>query len=193
MKKTTKKMFNIFFYIITSIMVLYILVDVFMPKQTMSIFRLKSYIVVTDSMEPDINVGDLIIVRKASQASLKAGDAITFYVYLPELRKKDYVTHYIADIQTNDQGRIIYKTQGAEKEPDDFDRWTDQDRNPIDITYQDIVGKVWIVIPYIGIIVNVLRDPIMLSLIIVNIIIIYFLVKTLKKARKEKHGMGNTH
>ncbi len=180
MKNTTyKNIKNILFILFVLIISSYILLKIFIPNKTTEILRYNSYIVVSSSMEPDIMTNDMIIIHKVKEENLQIRDAITFDVYLPELGENSKVTHYIGDILDND-GTIIYKTQGATKDIGDFDNWKNADNEDVDITYSNIDGKVVLVIPYVGYIINVLRNPVGLLLIFVNIGIIYLLVKVIK-------------
>lgn len=177
MKKSIK---NIIFYVFTFFIASYIILEVFMPTKTVDVLGFKSYVIVSSSMEPDIMVNDLIIIRKVQEDKLNIRDKIAFFVYIPELGEKSTVTHYLADIEDNN-GERIYKTQGASKGPGDYDQWKDEDNQDIDITYSDIEGRVALVIPNFGHAVNIIKDPISIGLIFINGFIIYLLIKTFKK------------
>lgn len=180
---------NIIFYLVVIILGGYILIEAFLPSQTMNIFRFKSYVVVSASMEPDININDLIIIVKVDEEDLKAGDAISFNTYLPTnqvdnegdtIYLKSVVTHYLREIEL-DGNHLIYKTQGATAEPGVYDAWNDVNGEPVEITYEDIIGKVGFVIPFIGIIMKLFYNPILLLLVAVNILIVVILIKVIKK------------
>jgi signal peptidase len=170
---------NIIFYISIFFITTYIILEVFAPTKTVDILGFKSYVIVSPSMEPEIMVNDLIIIRKVREENLVVSDKIAFFVYIPELGKESTVTHYIADIVEID-GEIVYKTQGANKDPEDYDVWKDENNNIIDITYDDIDGRVALVIPNLGHAVNILKDPISIGLIFINGFIIYLLIKVFK-------------
>ncbi len=175
---------NIIFAALVIFLSSYILTKIFIPDKTIDILGFNSYLVVSSSMEPDIMVNDLVIIRKVKEEDLKVRDAITFSVYLPELGAKSKVTHYIGDIQNNG-GTIIYKTQGATKAVGDYDNWKDANNQNVEITYSDIEGKVVLVVPYVGYVINILNNPVGLLLIALNIGIIYLLIKTIKKPQSE--------
>ena len=164
------------------LLILYIIITLFVPKLSMTIFGFRSFIVVSSSMEPDIHVNDMIFVRRPKEDNLEERDVITFLVYIPEVQEESYVTHYIGEITTDEFGTTIYKTQGATKAPGDYDDWTDSEGNPVDITFDDIEGEYLFRIPYIGYVVTMLQDPIFVALLLVNGTIIYFLVKTIKQS-----------
>ncbi|HBG32663.1 MAG TPA: signal peptidase I [Acholeplasmataceae bacterium] len=180
---------NIIFYLLVILLGGYILVEAFLPSQTMNIFRFKSFVVVSASMEPDINVNDLVIIVKVDPEKLEVGDAISFYTYLPTNQVDDegdtiylrsVVTHYLRDIQSSGDS-LIYKTQGAIADPLDYDEWNDINGDPVEITESDIIGKVALVIPFIGIIMKIFYNPILLLLIAINILIVIVIIKVIKK------------
>jgi len=183
MKKNIKRGITYFIYFV---LILYISTSLFAPKATMSIFGFRSFIVISSSMEPDIPVYDMIVIKKAKESNLETRDIITFEVYIPEVEKTSYVTHYIGEITTNDQGETIYKTQGATKAPGDYDQWTDENGNPVDITFDDIDGVYMFKIPYVGHWILMLRDPIFVGLLVVNGGIIYAIYRLIKKSIIEK-------
>jgi len=175
---------NIIFYVAVFFITSYIILEVFIPTKTVDILGFKSYVIVSPSMEPDIMVNDLIVIRKTKEEKLDVRDIITFFVYIPELGRENAVTHYIGDIiELN--GKTIYKTQGAYKELNDFDEWKNEDNVPIDITFDDIEGEVALVIPKFGHIVNLIKDPISLGLFLINGFIIYLLIKVFRTKEKE--------
>ena len=186
MNKTIIKYFkNGLFLIFAIILITYILLELFAPSKTTDILRYNSYVVVTTSMEPDIMVNDMIIIHKVKEEDLKVRDAITFNVYIPELGYESEVTHYIGEIQTVD-GNLIFKTQGATKDAGDYDIWKNESNEVIEITYEDIEGRVILTIPYLGHAVNIVKDPILVGSVIINIIIIYALVKLIRKPKQEE-------
>jgi signal peptidase I len=95
-------------------------------------------VVTTGSMEPTINVGDLIYVKGVSPSDLVVGDIITFIPPSDYIRGAR-VTHRIVSISyTEDE--IYFKTQG-DNNPS-IDPWT--------ITSDDIIGRQTAILPNIG-------------------------------------------
>lgn len=75
------------------------------PDKVPSFFGWKPFIVLSGSMETQISVGDIVIVKEVDTSTLKKGDIIAF-------RNKDIViTHRIDDIITED-GKVKYITKG---------------------------------------------------------------------------------
>ncbi len=189
-KHKKHKIINITFYIFVFLMLFYIIVNSFFPEQSINLMGFKSYVVVSDSMEPDIMINDLVIVTKVKEENLKVGDAISFYTYLPTNQRDEFnqiiylksvVTHYLAAIEITDEG-IIYKTHRAGVPVDSYDDWNDIHGDPTDITYNDIIGGVRFVIPNVGVVLRVFTNPIMVLLVVANIGIIVAVIKVTKKA-----------
>ncbi len=203
-KHMMKKIGNIIFYIFASILLMFIVLEIILPSKTMDILGFKGFVVVSPSMEPEIKVNDLVIVTKIEEENLSVGEIITFYTYLPTVKldhegntiyKRSKVTHYIADFYHED-GKIIIKTKDYRKYHNDgsFDTWNDSNGDPVEITYDDVIGKVSFKVPMVGSIITfgmvLVQNPIFLGLIVLNIAIIVILIKYLKKPKEKPHDVG---
>lgn len=205
-KETVKKIGSIIFYIVATFLTMFIMLELFLPSKTIDILGFKGYVVVSPSMEPYINVNDIVIVTKVDEEDLEIGQVITFYTYLPTNQQdslgqtiyaKSTVTHYLADI-VQDGNQTILKTKDYNKFHNDgsFDTWNDASGNPTDITPSDLIGKVSFKIPFVGIVITfsmvLVRNPIFLGLIILNVGIVIFLIKYIKKTKENPNDMGRT-
>ncbi len=94
--------------------------------------------VLTGSMEPNYNVGDIVIIKKTNTDELKVKDVITFYSNDPDMQDQ-IVTHRINDI-TEENGQRLFETKGDNNEIADIEK----------ISENDIIGKVRFRIPYVG-------------------------------------------
>ena len=103
-------------------------------KPLISIFT-----IVSPSMEPNINVYDVIINTKvSSEDDLDVGDIITFYS--DAIDTGGYtITHRITEIVETEEGRIFF-TKGDNNQEEDNGY----------ITFDNIVGKKFIRIPKLG-------------------------------------------
>ncbi len=171
---------NLLYYVVVFFLVIYVLILALNPSKMIDIVGFRTFMVLSNSMEPKINVNDMIIITKTSEDSLAVGDIITFEVYIPELQADDYVTHYIADINDID-GTTTYETRRYAAPEDLFDDWVDENGDEIDITFDKIEGKYLFKIPYIGYIQSALSNKIILALVAVNGGVIYLLIQYLKK------------
>ncbi len=132
-----------------------------------SILGYKAYIVDTNSMEPTINVGDIVIVKKVKEDKLKQGDVITF------TEEGEVITHRITKVETEEIG-TQYVTKGDNNNTEDTFK----------IRYNDIIGEEILTIPRLGKTVQILDSKIII-LIIILIILIFILVKIQKNEKIE--------
>jgi signal peptidase I len=145
----------------------------------------KFYVVFSDSMVPNINTGDIVMVAKedgsrSSFANLKIGEVI---VFLPPSQNNSEaarsVVHRVVEIETDSDGTRLIRTKG------------DANADSIQaldypITEQNYNGKVSHVIPHLGpllmyfdLIVRVFVHP--LLYIIIGVIIAVIFVFELRK------------
>ena len=113
---TTKKVLNVI-AIVLCVLLLPILVlnctliikGMLNPNEVPSIGKNIPLIVVTESMDPTIKAGDLIICYKIDASDVKEGDVISFFD--PEGNGSSVVTHRVNKVEEED-GKISFRTQG---------------------------------------------------------------------------------
>lgn len=129
------------------------------------------FIIVSESMEPNIKVGDIVVENKISEDNLAKGDIITYKT------DGENITHRIVNIEVIDNV-TYYTTKGDNNKIEDKKR----------ITYDDIRGKVIAKIPFIGnfILNNALQKTVFIILIIC--ILVYIETKKIE-AKKIKRKM----
>lgn len=89
------------------------------PEKPPSVFGLTPMIVLTDSMEPLINEGDIIISKTCDPDSVKVGDVISFFD--PASPTDAILTHRVIDIY--EEGGIRYAiTAGDNNANSDYER-----------------------------------------------------------------------
>lgn len=86
------------------------------PDQVPSVGGYLPLIVMTDSMYPDIQSGDLIIGHTIEPENVKVGDVISFFD--PEGNGTSIVTHRVEEIIT-ENGMIQFRTKGIANNTDD--------------------------------------------------------------------------
>ena len=85
-------------------------------EQNIELFGYKTYIVLTGSMEPNINIGDVVVVKKTQASNVKVGDVITF-----QLDGQDStVTHRVVE-KLEDENEVIFRTKGDNNNAQDPD------------------------------------------------------------------------
>ena len=111
----------------------------------------KFLVVLSGSMSPAVNTGDLIFISRTEPNLVKSGDIIAF--------SKDggIVTHRVVDVTEND-GNVMFKTKGDANEDPDL----------MAIASPTLVGKYVFGIPFVGRFVTFVRTlPGLIALIIV--------------------------
>ena len=158
-------------------LLLYIGTMLFMPDLTIKIFRYQPFIVVTESMEPVLNVNDMVIASAFNADEAEVGDVITFKADIDYNGTKEVVTHYIYEIDRSGEEAIIrthrHFEEGATVTPD---TWL--------IPEGDVIGSYSTHIPYIGYIINFVKSIYGMAVILINIIIITAIVKINKQIAK---------
>ncbi|MEM2896252.1 MAG: signal peptidase I [Candidatus Bathyarchaeia archaeon] len=94
------------------------------------------------SMEPTLNVGDLVLIQGIDPHEIKNGTIIVFYV--PGHYGEDsyrIVHRVIKTLKINNQ--IMFETKGDNNPVSDFIRWKY-------IPADHVIGKVFLKIPYLG-------------------------------------------
>lgn len=142
-------------------------ISFFSAPNSNGLFGYKGYTVVSGSMEPEIAVGDFIIIEMDPYEEVKKEDVITFQ-YNQEL-----VTH-----------RVIDKTAEGLVTKGDANNIQDQGF----IAEESYIGTQKILIPYFGYVVTFLQKPIAFAIIIalMGVYLIYFyLHPTIEEEVKE--------
>lgn len=138
---------------------LIILIRTVVFKKT-EVFGYRIYLIMSGSMEPEINVKDAIITRETTK--LQKGDIIAF-------QKDDITTvHRIVNIITKDD-KTLYQTKGDKNNIEDADL----------IEQNDIKGKYIGKIAGVGDIVVFLKQNLIFVILAIGIIIIIILVRRL--------------
>ena len=151
------------FYFVAGVLVFYISIAIFMPDKTVKVFGFKPYVVITNSLEPYINVNDLIIVKNPKIEDLEEEDIITFMADINYDGEKEVVTHYIYSIAENNEGETIIRTHRYFEEGQTIspDYWV--------IGADDVLGQYVFKINKLGYIVQFLKSPFGIAAVVVNL------------------------
>ena len=130
----------------------------------------KFFVVLTGSMSPTFDVGDLVVVKETEPEAISVGDVITYSV-----GNDNVVTHRVKDIMNDDTLQFV--TQG--------DANNVEDMNPVH--HEDLVGKVVYQFSGIGAKVQFIQENIVIivALFIAMMASSYFFVHQLKKVTKK--------
>lgn len=139
---------------------------------------LKTYVILTPSMEPTISVNDFVFInRYYAIDKIKEGDIIAFNVDFNNSGTKDVVVHYVFSIDSNVDNTYTIKTI-AEGVTDE-DPWTiDQD---------DYLGKYIGHIANVGRLVRFMQSPIGIAVLFIDIILVYYIIYHFKFEIKQRN------
>lgn len=178
MKKTQalKNKITIIAYILVIPMLIYnislMIQAVVNPAKTPSFFGIKTYTIISGSMEPEIKIGDIVIVKESKQEDLQKGDIISFR------QGQSVVTHRIIETEKTENG-VLYTTKG------DNNNVEDKTKISIDLIEGKVIGHIL----YLGKISRLLQGKISV-IIIAFMVYIYFShtskVSNIKNRRKVK-------
>jgi signal peptidase len=175
--KKIRKIISIIFYILIIPILIIDLVLVaksaLYPDDTPSFLGYKNFIIVSESMEPNIMVGDAVFVKEVQENQIKINDIISF-----NDSDGDITTHRVIEI-IEENGKKLYKTKGDNNKVEDKEK----------IEYKDIEGKYQFHIKGFGIFANIIKSRITLIILIILLILnVLINRKNIKKsqARSEK-------
>ena len=169
MVKIFNKMMQIFINVLVFIITVFILLILYslimikvFDKKYAPVMGITCFEVASASMAPSINVKDLIIVKITND--IDKGDVITY------ISDGDYITHRVTDIDND----VIY-TKGDANNTEDFS-----------IGYDDLLGKVILVIPKGGIIRDILFTPKIIISVIIFLILFSLCFSYIPKTKRKK-------
>lgn len=179
-KKISRNVKNIIDILLVIIIYNIILVSISCMNKIspINILGYKAYIITTNSMEPQINIGDIIIAKKCLEKDLNVGDIITFE------QNGEKITHRIVNIEKENSVKK-YTTKGDNNNVEDTQK----------ILYNDIDGKKVIRIPYLGKFIEVLENEAVFLVIILMLLILYFCkiqIQEKRENRREKKKIEET-
>ncbi len=110
------------------------------------LFGVQVYTVLSGSMEPNYHTGALIYVKKVDPAQLKEKDVITF-----RLSGSTTATHRIIELvpDEEDPSVVRFRTKGDANEREDGSL----------VEGNDVIGKVFFTIPYLGYLATFIQSP----------------------------------
>ena len=165
-----KRKINILIYIILIPILIYnislIIQAVIKTSETPNFLGIKTYVIISGSMEPSLQIGDIVIVKKVAQNELKQGDIISYR------QGQSVITHRIAEV-IDKGGEVEYKTKGDNNNAEDSGI----------ISYEMIEGKVVKHISQIGKIAIILQKKGTIIFIILILYIYILYSSSIKKKR----------
>lgn len=168
--KVFKRILNIFLDIIILLIFIISICIIFINKKQSenkvpSLFNIVPSVVLTNSMSPTINPGDLIITKKINSTELKVGDVVTFYGKVNNERA--LITHRIVKIEED-----TVTTRG-----DNHEVSIDND-TPMSV--DNVLSVYSFRIPKVGYLINFIKTPLGFILLVIIPLIIYIIFLALK-------------
>lgn len=148
------------------------------PNVAPSIFGIKTFTIISSSMEPTFKIDDIIFVKKIDENQLQIGDIISF------IQDKDIITHRIEKIEKNDS-ELVFITKGDANSTTDINK----------VKLSQIEGKYIFKISKVGKIFYILKNKVVFIIVTIILLICYIIEKnkiSKKIERKEKREQYET-
>jgi len=164
---------NILFYMALAFC---LLISITMIKAKVSgkqpeILGYKFFVVLTGSMEPELPVGDLIIVKSIDPMEIKTEDVITFQ----SSQSNNIITHRVKGISNNENMEFVTKGDANNVE------------DPYPVDSENVIGKVSGHLPKVGGVLKFVQTNAKVVLIIIlAIATVLSFINGLKKAKVSK-------
>lgn len=178
-----KRIFGIVILALVLISMIYV-GSVRVSNKAPAIFGFSAQRVSSDSMEPALSVGEVVLIKKVAPESLEIGDVIT-YRAAKGPHKGEMITHQISKEPYQVDGVYYFTTRGIKPEAVD---------DP-EITDAQIHGKVMYYIPYVGTIYDFFTRWYGIVALVVLVIIIFSseISSLFAKFRKEPVDKDNIY
>lgn len=164
-----KKLIKLIIYIMIIPIIFYNISLIFFSminkSETPNFFGIKTFVIISGSMEPNLKISDIVIIKRCEQNELKENDIISFR------SGQSVITHRINKIIETENG-VEYITKGDNNNIKDNGT----------IKFDDIEGKYIGKIEYLGKVVLFLKNKI----VIISIIIIFYLIYAHEMKTNEK-------
>ncbi len=167
-----RKKLSLLIYIILVPLIIYnislIVQAIVNPQETPNFLGYKTYVIISGSMKPELDIGDVVIVKETG--NFEVGDIISFR------QGESVVTHRISNIEEV-EGQKQYITKGDNNNAEDQSV----------ITEQYIEGEVIFSIPYIGNLVVGLQKGVVVIIILLFIYIYMLYSGNIRKRKIERN------
>ena len=157
-KKRKAVLLKIIIYTVTVIMLYNFLIiglTTITDKKDTSILGFRAYIITTESMKPNINPGDIVIIKEVTEEKLNVNDVVTVKT------ENGINTHRIIKIESTPEKRYVIKGDNNNVE----------DENTVGIS--QVLGKKILKIPYMGKIAKALQDEVYIIIIVIIVLQVF--------------------
>ena len=101
--------YKVFYIIVVILLIIVILQKV--SNNKLSLFGYRIFAVVTESMAPKYEVGDVLFVKEVDLATIHEGDDVAYIGMEDELKDK-VITHQVVNIEVDEDGEYKFTTRG---------------------------------------------------------------------------------
>lgn len=125
--KTMKILMKVFKSIIVVVMIAFVLVVCLQrfSNNRISIFKYRMFSVVSGSMAPKYNIGDVLVAKEVEPEDIKVGDTISYLGKVGSFANK-VITHKVVEIEKDTSGKYIFHTMGLTNVIEDPDVYEEQ-------------------------------------------------------------------
>lgn len=169
-KEKILRVIQIIILVIVVIMAGILIKKIINKEEIPFITNVKAYIVLSGSMEPEINIGDIVIIKNTTEDELQIGDIISFS------KGNMMVTHRIIEIH-NEHNEKEYVTKGDNNNVEDSGT----------ITYKNIIGKYNYKIPKVGYLILFIQQH-LIAVVFIFVFLIVFIKTKPKEEPKETNN-----
>lgn len=113
------------------------------------------FIVISDSMVPAIQAGDVVVLESVQPQEIAVGDVIAFKP--PVKTVAETLVHRVTRVNFGEEGALMYVTKGDANQLEDSFK----------VEYDDVVGRVLFKVPYIGQAFFLFTNPLVLILVVI--------------------------
>lgn len=161
--KTVEIVSDILFYLLIVSIILAGIMFAVSKSPNKSLLGYRYYDVLTGSMQPTYNVGDLILVKVTDPSEIQVGDPVTFN---PGSTDDSYLTHRVTQKIENymGTGNTCFKTKGDANETED----------PFVIDGNRMIGVVKLRIPLVGHLVQFVQYNYVIIIVMVVLFSVFF-------------------
>lgn len=169
-KKTIGNILFIIFMIMMGVLIFTTIGTRIMGKEP-SVLGYRLFVVDSGSMSPTLKIGTLTIVKEVEPVEIEKGNIITYYG-----SGTSVVTHRVVDIEN---GGASFITKGDANETED----------PLALDSNKLIGKVIFSIPYIGLLLKLLKTK--AGLVVIGIIVLIGIITQTFGVKKDKNNIDS--
>lgn len=109
--KIVKSVLN---FAIALLVILFVIVVVLQrfSNNKLSFFNFRMFTVVSGSMKPTYDIGDVLISKETDASKIKVGDTISYLGRAGNFRDK-VITHKVVGIEKDENGKYVFRTKGT--------------------------------------------------------------------------------